>query len=170
LRRCLVDFDHASPHPHPHQRVAMKRSLFLLLLAVPSSWAATILDYTASIPVIQCGGGSDSPVTMATSFTVGPYDVQITSVSVLLGGDASRTFDTTAYIFSNSVDHPGTPVGATHKVFQPPCGYHFHEYYFDTPLALSAGATYWRPPAHLGDWPSEIKAWFKRNLSACRVL
>jgi hypothetical protein len=115
--------------------------------------AATILDYVGGPVSYQLGDGPGIAVTRASSFTVGAQDVEITSVSFGLYGSPSSEYDTTAYIFSNSGDHPGTLVGSSHRFF--PIGFFpggpyfsFYDYEFASPLSLSAGSTYW---AALGD-------------------
>lgn len=93
--------------------------------------------------------GPEEDLTVASSFTVGTQNVQITSIQFLLNGVAGQPNDTTAYIFSDSGGQPGLILGSSHRAFAIGELYNdtanggFTEYNFASPLTLFAGDTYW---------------------------
>jgi hypothetical protein len=122
------------------------RSLLLLSLAT-SVEAATLLDYNVPAGTTLFTGPLVA-TTMASSFTVGSQDIQITSLSFRLAGDPVMPYDTTAYIFASNTDRPGQLLASSHRAFSPgffTAGENFNFYAYDltNPLSLSAGITYW---------------------------
>ena len=123
----------------------MKISGFILSLTLCTVHAGTILDYTGSP---HGPGGPLVASTFASSFTVGARAVELSSISFGLGGYPSMEYDTTAYIFSNSGDHPGTLIGSSHRSFgfgdfPGQTMFNFYDYAFSGALSLAAGGTYW---------------------------
>ncbi len=132
----------------------MKTSAIILCFTLCAAHADTLLDFR--LPGRAGGGISPgAPYSFASAFSVGASDVEITSISFLLGGRSDTPYEFTAYIFSNSVDHPGTLLGSSHRSFVAGDftgqGGAFYQFAFSAPLPLSAGVRYW---ASIGTYPA----------------
>lgn len=125
----------------------MKKFAFVLLLAaISTSRATTLLDYTYA--GIHHSASPGIPISFANQFSVGSHDVEINSISFLLAGTAPYTYDFTGYVFSDNGGQPGTLLGSSHRAIGPSDlpGFYilgFYDFAFSTPITLSSGGSYW---------------------------
>jgi hypothetical protein len=101
----------------------------------------TIIAYnlSAGLDYLQTISTTD-----ASRFTVDLHDVDVTSVQFFLSAGSLESYQTTAYLFSDSNGKPGNIVASSSQTYTP-VGQNFSAiiYTFANPLTLTAGDAYW---------------------------
>jgi len=123
---------------------------FLLLVGFSlNAQAELLLDYTPpaneQTPLYAHSPGV--PTSYASSFTVGPQDVEVTSIWFRLDGLSPMSYDFTGYLFENAVDRPGNILGSADRHFASGelvgLGLASYEFGLGSSVILVAGTTYW---------------------------